>query len=82
MTKLSKKRIEEIKKQFGGKIPTKEELMQKIIESQQRMVDALEGAYKNAPNDPKIKEEILTAVEKSVKLKKNIVDAFSDKKEK
>lgn len=36
MPKLSKKRKEKIMKQFGGRMPTKEEIFQKIIESQER----------------------------------------------
>ena len=70
--RLSKKRKEEIMKQFGGRIPTKEELFEKIKASQERMMTALKGTYETAPKDPKIRSELLEAIDKATKLRGRI----------
>lgn len=79
MPKLSKKRKEEIMKQFGGRMPTKEEIFQKIMESQERLANALKGAWETKPDDPKIKEQLLEAGERSTKLKAKIKNLFGRK---
>ncbi len=75
-TKLSKKRREEIMKQFGGRMPTKEEIFQKIIESQERMADALKGAWETATDDPEVKKQLLEVGERSAKLRNKIKEMF------
>lgn len=70
--KLSKKRKEEIMREFGGKMPTKEDILEKILQSQQRMAESLKGAWENAPDDPEIKKQLLEVGERSMKLKKKI----------
>ncbi|MBI2195522.1 MAG: hypothetical protein HYU48_00545 [Candidatus Levybacteria bacterium] len=74
--KLSKKRKEEIMKQFGGRMPTKKEIFQKIMESQERMAQALKGAWEAKPDDPKIREQLLEIGERAGKMKKEIEKAF------
>jgi len=74
--KLTKKQRERIIKEFGH-IPTKEELFEKIMASQERMAKALAGAWENAPDDPKIKKQLLEAGEKSAKLKDGIKKTFN-----
>ena len=80
MPKLSKKRKEEIMKQFGGRMPTKEEIFQKIMESQERMAQALKGAWETKPDDPKIRKQLLEVGERSAKLKKGIQKVFGKDK--
>lgn len=75
-SKLSKKREAEIRAQFGGKLPTPEEIFQKIAESQERMTQALKGAYESAPDDPKQREQLIDLIDKSVKLKEKIKKTF------
>lgn len=74
--KLSKKRREEIMKQFGGRIPTKEEIFQKIMESQNRLAEALKGAWETKPDDLETKKQLLEIGERSAKLRKNIQKIF------
>lgn len=76
MSKLSQKRKEEIMKQFGGRMPTKEEIFQKIMESQERMAQTLKGAWESKPDDPEVKEQLLEIGERAGKLKKEIKKAF------
>ena len=80
MTKLSKKRKEEIMKQFGGRMPTKEEIFQKIIESQERMAKALKGAWETKPDDPETRSQLLEVGEISAKLKKEIQKMFAKRR--
>ena len=70
--KLSKKKRKEIMKQFGGRMPTKKEIFEKIKASQERMIAALKGAYETAPQDPKIRSELMEAIEKATKLRSKI----------
>lgn len=70
--KLSKKRKEEIMGQFGGRMPTKEEIFQKIMESQERMAQALKGSWETKPDDPKTRRQLLEVGERSAKLRKEI----------
>ncbi|MBI1982079.1 MAG: hypothetical protein HYY87_02110 [Candidatus Levybacteria bacterium] len=80
MPKLSKKRKEEIMKQFGGRMPTKKEIFQKIMESQERMAQALKGAWETKPDDPKVAEQLLEVGERSARLKKEIQRMFDKDK--
>ena len=75
--KLTKKQKEEIIKKYG-KIPTKEEMFQKIKESQERMMSALAGAWEEAPDEPEIKRQLLEAVEKAGKMRKKIYQDLLD----
>lgn len=79
MPKLSKKRKEEIMKQFGGRMLTKEEIFQKIMKSQERMAQALKGAWETKPNDSETKEQLLEVGERSAKLKNEIRRMFGKK---
>ncbi len=79
MPKLSQKRKAEIMKQFGGRMPTREEIFQKIMESQERMAQALKGAWETKPDDPKVKKRLLEVGERSAKLKAEIKKAFGKK---
>ncbi len=76
--KLSKKRREEIMKQFGGRMPTIEEIFQKIIESQDRMAQALKGAWETRPEDPEITKKLLEVGERSAKLKTKLQRLFGN----
>ena len=67
--RLFKKRREEIMKQFGDRMPSKKELFEKIKASQERMMQALKGAYETAPKDPKVRTELLEAIDKATKLR-------------
>lgn len=69
--KLSKKQEAELIKKYGH-VPTKEEIFEKIKASQEIMMRALAGALKTAPKDPKIREQLLEAVEKATKLRGKI----------
>ena len=72
--KLSKKRKEEIMKQFGGRMPTKEEVFEKIRASQERMMQALAGAARTAPDDPKVRKQLLEVIERAAKLRGKIYE--------
>lgn len=67
-------------RQFSGRMPTKEDIFQKIIESQERMAQALKGAWETKPNDPKVKKQLLEVGERSAKLKKEIQKMFGKDK--
>lgn len=71
MAKLTRQKKEEIIKKYG-KIPTKEELFQKIKRSQERLLVSLIRAWETAPDDPKIREEVLEAIEKAARLHEKI----------
>ncbi|MBI2621055.1 MAG: hypothetical protein HYW63_00220 [Candidatus Levybacteria bacterium] len=77
--KISEKDKKRIIKEFGHYPPTKEELFQKIMESQKRMNEALAGAWGSAPNE-KAKKELLKVGEKAAKLQSGIKKAFGKKK--
>src|SRR3989344_2535504 len=68
---LTGKQREKLIKQFGH-VPTKEEIFQKIEESQERLVSSLAGMWQTAPDDPKIKGKILEAMEKAMKIRQNV----------
>ena len=67
-------------KQFGGRMPTKEEIFQKIIESQERMAQALKGAWETKPDDAETRKQLLEVGERSAKLKKEIQKMLSKNK--
>jgi len=71
MKKLSKKKKEEIIKKYG-KIPSKEEVFQKLKESQERLVYSLAKAWETAPDNPQIRSELLEAMEKALKLRSDL----------
>lgn len=70
--KLSKKRKEEIMKQFGSRMPTKEEVFEKIRASQERMMEALKGAYETAPDDPNVRKDLVNVIEKATKMRSKL----------
>lgn len=71
--KISKKKEAELIKKFGH-VPTEDEILEKIKASQERLMSALAGALKTAPDDPKIREQLLGAVEKAAKLRGEVYE--------
>lgn len=69
--KLNAKQKEEIIKKYG-KIPSKEEVFEKIAASQEKLIAALMGAWESAPNDPKIRKDLLKAMEKAMDLRAKV----------
>ena len=59
-------------KQFGGRMPTKEEIFQKLAASQERLMNALKGAYENVPNDPNVRSELMETIDKATKLRSKL----------
>lgn len=77
--KLTKKQKDKLIKEFGH-IPTKEEIFSKIRQSQETMMAALKGAWDTAPDDPKIRKQLVDVVEKASKLRHKIYnDILQDK---
>ena len=66
--KLTKKKKEELIKKFGH-VPTKEEIFEKLKASQERLMWALSGALEAAPDDPKLRKQLLQAIEKAATLR-------------
>lgn len=71
-SKLTEAQRKKIMKQFGGRMPTQEEIFEKIKASQERLMTALAGAARTAPNDPEIKKQLMEAIEKAGSLRKRI----------
>lgn len=71
--KISKEKEAELIKKFGH-VPTEEEILAKIKASQERLITALAGALKTAPDDPEIRKQLLTAVEKAAKLRGEVYE--------
>ena len=71
-SRLTKKQREKIMKQFGGRMPTKEEIFEKIKASQERMMQALAGATRTVPDDPETRKQLLEVIERAATLRKNI----------
>lgn len=71
--KLSKKKEAELIKKFGH-VPTEKEILDKIKASQERLITALAGALKTAPNDPEIRKQLLAAVEKALQLRGEVYE--------
>lgn len=78
MKKLDPKTKEKLIKEFG-RLPTKEEIFEKLIQSQERMIRALAGASKTAPEDPQIRTQLLKAMEKAIELREKIYKSFGKK---
>lgn len=76
--KLSKKKQDELIKKLGH-IPTQEEVFQKIIESQERLADALKGAWETRPDDPEIEKQLLTVGGRAGKLRKELQKVIKQK---
>lgn len=70
-TKLTKKQKGEIVEKFG-RVPTEDEIVEAIKASQERLMQALAGMARTAPDDPEIKKEIMQAIEKAADLRKRI----------
>lgn len=69
---LTQKQKEKIMKEFGGRMPTKEEIFEKIRASQERLMQALAGAAATAPNDPEVKKQLFGVIEKASNLRKKV----------
>lgn len=78
--KLSKKRREEIMKQFGGRMPTREEIFEKIRASQERLMSALAGAARTAPDDPEVRKQLMEVIQRAGNLRKNVYKQILKKK--
>ncbi|OGY21931.1 MAG: hypothetical protein A2126_00170 [Candidatus Woykebacteria bacterium GWB1_45_5] len=66
--KPTKKQKEELIKKFGH-VPTKEEIFERLKASQERLMWALSGALETAPDDPKLRKQLLQAIEKAATLR-------------
>lgn len=71
-TKPIKINREKLLKQFGGKVPTEAEILDKIKASQERLMQALVGMARTAPDDPEIQRQLREAIEKAAELRKKI----------
>jgi len=71
-SKLTKKQREKIIKQFDGRMPTKKEIFERIKASQERMMQALAGAARTAPDDPEARKQLLEVIERTAKLRSKI----------
>ena len=69
---LSQNQRQKIMKQYGGRMPTKEEIFEKIRASQERMMQALAGAARTAPDDPEVRRQLTSVIEKAGHLRKGI----------
>jgi len=70
--KVSKKQKEGILDESSSTTPTDEEIIERIKASQERLMQALAGMARSAPDDPEIKAEIMQAIEKAANLRKRI----------
>jgi len=69
---LAPKLREKLMQQYGGRMPTQEEVFEKIRASQERLMTALVGMAKTAPNDPEIKKQLMEAMQKAAELRKKV----------
>ncbi len=76
--KISEKDKQKIIKEFGHYPPTKEEIFQKIMESQKKLNEALAGAWNSAPEEEE-KKQLIKIGEKAAKLQGGIKKAFGKK---
>lgn len=53
-------------------MPTEQEIMEGLKASQERLMQALAGMARTAPDDPEIKAQIMEAIEKAAGLRKKI----------
>jgi len=77
--KLSQKKQAELVEKFGH-IPTQEEVFQKILESQERLAEALKGAWETKPSDPEVEKDLLEVGERAGKLRKELQKILKKKK--
>ena len=81
--KLTKDQEDKLIKEFGH-VPTPDEVFNKIKASQQKMKWALAKAWDAAPDDPKVRKQLIDVIEKAAKFDKNlqhlIDETKSDKK--
>ena len=70
--KLTKKQREKIMKEFGGRMPTKEEIFEKIRAAQERLMTSLAGAVRTAPDDPGARKQLTEVIEKAGSFRKKI----------
>lgn len=71
-SKLTQAQREKIMKQFGGRMPTQEEIIEKIRASQEKLMTALAGAARSAPDDPETKKQLMETIAKAGHLRKKI----------
>lgn len=76
--KITEKDKQKIIKEFGHYPPTKEELFQKIMESQKKLNEALAGAWNSVPEEGE-KKQLIKIGEKAAKLQSGIKKAFGKK---
>ena len=76
--KLTKKQKEKLIKQFGH-VPSKKEIFEKMKASQERLIYSLAGAWETAPDDPKIKNQLLRAIQKALNLRAKIYEMMGEK---
>ncbi|MBN1168445.1 hypothetical protein JXA63_00990 [Candidatus Woesebacteria bacterium] len=60
------------KTQKDQKASSKEDILDKIKKTQERLIVSLAAAWETAPDDPKIREKLMKASEKAVKLRESI----------
>lgn len=75
---LTKKQKDELIEKYGH-IPTEEEVVENIRASSQKVLTALAAAWDSAPDDPKIKADIVKALKKALDLRKKIEDTIEKK---
>lgn len=61
-------------------MPTQEEIFEKIKASQERMMQALKGAYDSATDDSESRAQLLKAIEKATRLRGKIYDTLIKEK--
>ncbi len=72
MKKAAKKQKIQVLEKESPTAPTEEEIIGRIKASQERLMQALAGMARTAPDDPEIKAEIMQAIEKAANLRKKI----------
>lgn len=75
---LTKKQKDELIERYGH-IPNEEEVIENIRASSQKMLTALAAAWDVAPDDPKIKTDIIKALKKALELRKKIEEKIVKK---
>lgn len=60
------------------KIYSKKELFNKIRESQEKLIVSLAAAWETAPDDPKIRKQLMEASEKAIKLREKVYKEVLD----
>lgn len=78
LSKLSQKRDEKLKGQLDGVVPTKKEVFEKIKQSQQKMLDSLQGAWDTSPDDLDIRKDLAEVVGRVAKLDKELKKLMED----